>query len=112
MALNLKGGPTYVNNFVDSPIIVNKTAQEFYKQPTFYAMGHFSKFVPPDSRRVFTDISTKSIKTIGFLRPDGGVALLIYNRHGNNQTVNVYDQRKGFISVHVTPRSINTILYW
>ena len=26
---------------MDSPIIVNKTADEFYKQPLYYAMGHF-----------------------------------------------------------------------
>lgn len=49
IALNLIGGPTYVNNFVDSPIIVNSTADEFYKQPMFYALGHFSKFVHYDS---------------------------------------------------------------
>jgi len=41
IALNLDGGPNWVNNFVDSPIIVNSETDEFYKQPMFYAMGHF-----------------------------------------------------------------------
>ncbi len=41
LALDLKGGPNWVKNFVDSPIIVNKTGDEFYKQPMFYALGHF-----------------------------------------------------------------------
>uniref|UniRef100_A0A0K0DQK6 Glucosylceramidase n=1 Tax=Angiostrongylus cantonensis TaxID=6313 RepID=A0A0K0DQK6_ANGCA len=41
MCLNEKGGPNWANNYVDSPIIVNATADEFYKQPMFYAMGHF-----------------------------------------------------------------------
>lgn len=41
LALDMKGGPNWVKNFVDSPIIVNAANDEFYKQPMFYAMGHF-----------------------------------------------------------------------
>jgi glucosylceramidase len=41
MALDLKGGPNWSNNFVDGPILVNETSDEFYKQPIFYTMGHF-----------------------------------------------------------------------
>ena len=41
MALDMQGGPNWVKNFVDSPIIVNKNEDEFYKQPMFYHMGHF-----------------------------------------------------------------------
>ena len=42
---------------MDSPIIVNITSDEFYKQPMFYALGHFAKFVPEGSTRV--DASAK-----------------------------------------------------
>ncbi|XP_050353713.1 putative glucosylceramidase 3 [Nymphalis io] len=52
MCLDMKGGPSWVKNYVDSPIIVDAQNQEFLKQPTFYAMGHFSKFVPRNSRRI------------------------------------------------------------
>lgn len=45
MALDLTGGPSWCGTRVDSPIIVNSTADEFYKQPMFYVLGHFSKFV-------------------------------------------------------------------
>jgi glucosylceramidase len=41
IALNMEGSPNWVNNFVDSPIIVNEKKDEFYKQPMFYTMGHF-----------------------------------------------------------------------
>lgn len=41
LALNMEGGPNWVHNYVDSPIIVNAEKDEFYKQPMFYAMGHF-----------------------------------------------------------------------
>ena len=37
----MEGGPNWVKNFVDSPVIVNKDKDEFYKQPTYYALAHF-----------------------------------------------------------------------
>ena len=41
LALDLEGGPNWVKNFVDSPIIVDSSQGVFYKQPMFYHMGHF-----------------------------------------------------------------------
>ena len=41
IALDMQGGPNWVKNFVDSPVIVNAKAGEFHKQPMFYVMGHF-----------------------------------------------------------------------
>ncbi|GMR54879.1 hypothetical protein PMAYCL1PPCAC_25074, partial [Pristionchus mayeri] len=41
MILDMTGGQTWVPNPVDAPIIVDKDAQEFYKQPMYYAMAHF-----------------------------------------------------------------------
>lgn len=41
LALNEEGGPNWARNFVDAPIIVNATSDEFYKQPMFYVLAHF-----------------------------------------------------------------------
>ena len=41
LALDMIGGPNWVGNFVDSPIIVNAKEDVFYKQPMYYHMGHF-----------------------------------------------------------------------
>lgn len=41
LALDMGGGPNWVKNFVDSPIIVDTGKDVFYKQPTFYSMAHF-----------------------------------------------------------------------
>lgn len=51
LALNTQGGP-YLQLPLDAAIIVNKTGAEFFKNPMFYTVGHFSKFIPPGSRRV------------------------------------------------------------
>ena len=41
LALDLEGGPNWVKNYVDSPVIVDSSEGIFYKQPMFYHMGHF-----------------------------------------------------------------------
>ncbi|VDO66438.1 unnamed protein product [Heligmosomoides polygyrus] len=41
LCLDMQGGPNWVKNFVDSPIIVDASKQEYYKQPMWYALGHF-----------------------------------------------------------------------
>lgn len=50
LSLDLNGGPNYYNFSCDAPIIINKTSNEFYKNPIYYVLGHFSKFMPPGSK--------------------------------------------------------------
>ncbi|CAG9791614.1 unnamed protein product [Diatraea saccharalis] len=52
LCLNSQGGPNWVDNFVDSPVIVFPEKKEFVKQPMYYALGHFSKFLPRGSQRI------------------------------------------------------------
>lgn len=65
---------------LDAPTIVNATADEFYKQPMFYVLGHFSKFILPGSQRIDSTITGDGVNGIAFLRPDGKVAVVIRNR--------------------------------
>lgn len=82
-AVDLDGGPSWLNNGVDAGIVVNATANEFYKQPLYYALAQFSKFIPPGSVRVDVSPSTLAsaagIETVGFQRPDGAIALVLQN---------------------------------
>lgn len=81
MALDTQGGPTYINNFIDSPILVNATAGEFYKQPMYYAIGHFSKFIPEGSVRIEAK-SDANLPLVALTRPepDGKTVLVILNK--------------------------------
>ena len=53
----MNGGPNWAYNFVDSPIIVNEDTDEFYKNPMYYGLAHFSKFLPEETYRVHHDDS-------------------------------------------------------
>ncbi|NWR78336.1 GLCM Glucosylceramidase, partial [Centropus unirufus] len=84
LALDLQGGPNWVKNYVDSPIIVDSKKDVFYKQPMFYHLGHFSKFIPEGSRRVGLRCSRQSLscqlERVAVLRPDGALVLVVLNR--------------------------------
>lgn len=81
LILDLSGGPNYVHNTVDSPIITNASSAEIYKQPMFYAIGHLSAFIPEGSVRIDVTTSNAMVKSLGFRRPDGNVALIFYNQY-------------------------------
>lgn len=77
LVLDESGGPNYANNYVDAAIVAN--GQEFFKQPIFYGIGHFSRFVPEGSVRVKSKTSNKYVKSVTFLRPDGYTVVVLYN---------------------------------
>jgi glucosylceramidase len=95
ICLDEQGGPNFVRNFVDSPIIVNSKNDEFYKQPMFYVMGHFSKFIRPDSVRIGIEIKTNyptnpHLAGTAFLTLDQKIVLVLQNRHEwNNYAVHI-----------------------
>ncbi|KAL3186896.1 hypothetical protein MRX96_004708 [Rhipicephalus microplus] len=120
LVLDTEGGPTWANNYVDSPIIVNATAEEFYKQPTFYAMGHFSKFIPRGSIRIFSsleqysviDIFEKELEHTAFLRPDSTVVVIVLNKQNRKVTLKIQDQSTSVkIQKVISERSIATFIW-
>ncbi|XP_064550259.1 lysosomal acid glucosylceramidase [Drosophila montana] len=116
LVLDEQGGPNYVHNYVDAPVIVNTTSRtEFYKQPIYYAIGHFSKFLPEQSVRIEARTneteSFAQLSAVGFQRPDGSVALILYN--GENLPVNVAlnDSQRGAFNLRLPARSWHTVVY-
>lgn len=113
IALDMQGGPNWVKNFVDSPIIVNAQKNEFYKQPMFYAMGHFSKFILPGSTRIETQGSdVKDLFMSSFIQGDNSVAVVILNRSDEGGIVSLHDPDLGYINLSFSPHSIQTVIWW
>jgi glucosylceramidase len=81
LALSPQGGPSWASNFVDAAIIVNATANEFYKQPMFYALGHFAKFISEGSLRIGVEPQEdRGISAVAFQTPENTVIIILYNR--------------------------------
>ncbi len=118
LALSMNGGPNWANNFVDSPIIVNPEVDEFYKQPMFYAMGHFSKFVREGSVRVeLTALESNQASELDYIafytEEIRETVVVILNKHDVNVNVSLYDvDEKRFLNVVCESHSIRTIIWF
>ena len=117
MALDMQGGPNWVNNFADSPIIVNAERDEFYKQPMFYAMAHFSKFVTPGSKvlsfsRNFT--KTDDLQEIFFQRDNFSVVANFINKNKTEKRgISIHDPTvPGILNFDLPPSSILTFTWY
>ena len=121
LALDMKGGPNWVENYVDSPILVDKNANKFYKQPMYYALAHFSRFFRPGS--VYTDLKLEG----GSRKFNGLMLVAAQNTDTGHVVLNVLNKsnsKKGFSvvldggnsknytlkAITVQPKSINTII--
>ncbi|CAB3410096.1 unnamed protein product [Caenorhabditis bovis] len=115
LVLDMIGGPNLVKNYVDAAIIINKDKQEYYKQPIWHVMAHFSKFVKPGAIRIGTYIAEKinDIEGVAFLNKDGTKTVVILNRdpvlpHSISiSDVSVPDQ---FYTLELDANSIVTII--
>ncbi|XP_024893027.1 glucosylceramidase-like [Temnothorax curvispinosus] len=114
MALNKNGAPNWAKNYVDSPIIVMPENDEFYKQPMFYAISHFSSFVPRDSYRILSTglEGNQDIEAIAFLTPEQQIVIVAVNKGSSPVAITVKDKyTDSKINLNLSAKSFNTLLY-
>lgn len=116
LMLNSTGGPGFdASSHLDACIIANEDFTEVIKQPMFYAMAHFSKYIPPGSKKIQTNIrgaQSKFIESVAYLRPDKRISVILYNNHIDTAIdLDVNDMNKGSTTVHLKPKSLNTLVY-
>ncbi|XP_070622696.1 lysosomal acid glucosylceramidase-like [Erythrolamprus reginae] len=112
LVLDMEGGPNWSKNYVDSPVIVDKEKDIFYKQPMFYHMAHFSKFLPEGTQRIEIQKSAScSLEFSAFLRPDGSAAVVVLNRSPEDISFGISDPGVGYIEAVATADSIQTYLW-
>ncbi|CAL4066704.1 unnamed protein product [Meganyctiphanes norvegica] len=113
LALDMQGGPNWAKNFVDAAILVNKETDEFYKNPMYYALAHFTKFVPEGAVRI--DLTTgdapDTLVSTAFKNPDGSLVVVLLNRSESSSNVTIGSEGRGDIAFNVGPRSIHSLLF-
>jgi len=116
IALDMTGGPNWAKNVVDAPILADVDDMEtYYRNPMYYYLGHFSKFVRPGSKRIEVTSTGNAIsaamESVGFKDEDGKIVLVVLNRDFAGHSYNVEVEGKGFINVDVAAHAIQTIIF-
>lgn len=115
MVLDIGGGPTWAGNNLDAPIIVNAQRDEYYKSPAFYAIGHFSKFVEPNSTRLDHRLANarynRPLEAVAFYTPKEYVVIVVLNTNKHPVPFRVIVDRQLVRIVTLREESFNTIIF-
>jgi len=96
LLLDLEGGPNHVGNMCDAAMMADVAQQKLVKHPQYFFIGHFSKHLPPTSRRLATTVKGSSryagdprpygtctgedgLQATAFMRPDEQIAVVVLN---------------------------------
>jgi glucosylceramidase len=108
--LDEKGGPNHVGNFCFAPIHADTKTGELIYTPSYYYIGHFSKFIRPDAKRVSTTVSRSSLLSTSFLNTDGKMVTVVMNQSDEMVTYNLCVGTNA-TQVSILPNAIQTLVY-
>jgi O-glycosyl hydrolase len=87
--LDHNGGPNHVGNFCFAPIHADTNSGELIYTPSYYYIGHFSKFIRPNAKRVSSAVSRSSLLSTSFLNTDGKMTTVVMNQSDSEITYNL-----------------------
>lgn len=108
--LDEHGGPNHVRNFCFAPVHANTKTGELIFTPTYYYIGHFSKFIKPGARRVSTTTTRSIIESTTFRNNDGKTITIVMNGSEDRISYKLIVGNSESI-LEIEPRAIQTILY-
>ncbi|RYJ50723.1 glycosyl hydrolase [Flavobacterium petrolei] len=108
--LDQNGGPNHVGNFCFAPIHADTNSGELIYTPSYYYIGHFSKFIRPDAKRVSTAVSRSSLISTSFLNKDGKMVTVVMNQSDKSVTYNLIIATEKTVVV-IPAHGIQTLVY-
>ncbi|MCB9259974.1 MAG: glycoside hydrolase family 30 protein [Ignavibacteriales bacterium] len=108
--LDETGGPNHVGNFCFAPIHADTRTGELIYTPSYYYIGHFSKFIRPGAKRVSTASSRSHLLTTSFINEDGKMVTVVMNRSDLEIKYNLYIEQMA-VEQNILPHSIQTLIY-
>jgi glucosylceramidase len=78
--LDETGGPNHVQNLCFAPIHADTRTNELIYTPSYYYIGHFSKFIKPNASRISTTASRSTIEGTSFKNENGKIVTVVMNK--------------------------------
>jgi glucosylceramidase len=108
--LDERGGPNHVENFCFAPIHANTKTGELIYTPTYYYIGHFSKFINSGAVRVSTTTSRSTLESTSFKNKDGKMVTVVMNKTDAKITYKLMVGDSESL-LEIEPRAMQSILY-
>ena len=108
--LDENGGPNHANNFCFAPIHANTKTGNLVYTPSYYFIGHFSKFVEKGAKRISSTSSRSQLLTTSFLNSNGKIVTVVMNQSSQAILYNLCIGTKA-TEVSILPHAIQTLIY-
>ena len=108
--LDENGGPNHKGNFCFAPIHADMKTGELIYTPSYYYIGHFSKFIRPNAKRISTASSRSNLLSTTFKNLDGSFVTVVMNSSSDKIKYNLILGTEKTI-VEIPPHAIQTLVY-
>jgi glucosylceramidase len=108
--LDENGGPNHVGNFCFSPIHADTKTGELIYTPSYFFIGHFSKFIGKEAKRISSVSSRSTLITTSFINQDGKVVTVVMNQSNKKVVYNLCIGTSA-TEVSILPHAIQTLVY-
>ena len=108
--LDENGGPNHVNNFCEAPIMINQKTKQIIYNVSYYYIGHFSKFVNRNARRLLTVYASNNnvVEATSFENENGEIVIVVLNRGYIENVTLIVDDNK--VNLTLPNQSITTFI--
>lgn len=108
--LDQNGGPNHVGNFCFAPIHGDTEKGELIFTPTYYYLGHFSKFIRPGAKRISTTSSRSHLESTSFLNEDGSLISVVMNKTDDEIDYKLYVGANQAVTLKIPAHAMQTIV--
>ena len=108
--LDENGGPNHVGNFCFAPIHADLKSGDLIYTPSYYFIGHFSKFIGKEAKRISSIASRSQLLTTSFLNKDGKVVTIVMNQSNKKRIYNLCVGTKS-TAISILPHAIQTLVF-
>lgn len=108
--LDEKGGPNHVENFCFAPVHANTGTDDLIFTPSFYYLGHFSKFIRPEAKRISTAASRSVLSSTSFLNKDNQMVTVVMNTTDQEIAYNLL-VNKNKVELKIPAHAMQSLVY-
>lgn len=124
IVLDMQGGPNHVGNYCDAPILADTEKGTLRYQSSYYAIGHFSRFIRPGAVRLGVSMDSwmvpaapdgkmgNMMESCAFRNTDGSITLVVTNRTEADMVyqLNISDDPDNTKKLVCPPRGMQTLV--
>jgi len=108
--LDQTGGPNHVNNLCFAPIHADLRTKELIYTPSYYYIGHFSKFIKPNAKRISTTCTRSTLESTSFQNLDGKITTVVMNKTDSKINYKLIVNNRE-VSLSIASHAIQTLIY-